>query len=109
MATTENINFHESTLSSLKMRGSKLVLKLEDVEVSGKKSEMTIQASPIMSLTIDGEPSDTIVMEAEDGEVLSLSYTNNCLSMIVEWHNFSSSLIRTRSYKVVAEEILIFN
>lgn len=107
MNTPKNMSFHEATVVRFFRSDSVLELELEDVLVGGFKSRVILSVSPVFSVEIDGVSSDIHLMEADDGEVLTLELSANSLSLIVEWNDFSLGQSFTRSYQVVGGSIAV--
>ena len=103
----ENISFHEATVIEFCKYNSTIKLRLDDVVIEGVKEKATLEISPVASLTVDGEISDMVSMLADDGEVLSLEYSNSSISVIVEWHDFVKGFEVTKSYYVTGRDVLV--
>jgi hypothetical protein len=92
--------FHEATVVGFCRHDAVFELELEDVLVEQKKSRVLLMVQPVLGVTIDGEPSNDLLMEADDGEILTLELSDDFLSMVIEWNDFSHKKSVTKSYHV---------
>lgn len=107
MNAPKQMGFHEATVVRFCAHDAVLELILDDVLVGGEKSQVAVIVSPVSSVTIDGEQSNAPLMEADDGEVLTLEISESVLSLIIEWNDFSCKKSFTKSYRVVGGEVSI--
>lgn len=108
MTALKQMNFHEATVVAFRRSDSAVMLELEDVLVGGAKSNVALRISPVYSLSIDDEPHDgEELLEYDDGEVLSLEMSDECVVLNVEWNDFSSGASCTKSYKILAGGISV--
>jgi len=107
MNTSKQIGFHGATVTSFCKHDDIIELELEDVLVDDRKSQILLIIFPALSLMMDGELSNLPLMAAEDGEVIMLEISENVLSLIIEWNDFSCRKSFTRSHQVQGGEISI--
>lgn len=100
MITSKRMSFHEATVTRFCRHDVTLELELEDVLVDGNKSRVMIKLSPVVCVTIDDESSDQALMELSDGEVLSLDVSENSISAVIEWNDFSQGKSVTKVYQI---------
>lgn len=84
--------FHESTVLNFKRHDDSIKLELEDVStghIGESKSHVFITCNGIKKIKTDAKESGSNLMAAEDGEVLTLNFTNQTMELIVQWNNFS--------------------
>lgn len=98
--TPERMSFHEATITKFCRHDATVEIRLEDVLVDGLKSQVILKISPVASVMIDSELSDSYLMEAGDGEILSLEISDDGISMIIEWNDFSQGKSFTKVYKI---------
>jgi hypothetical protein len=103
----KKIGFHESTLVRFTRHDAIVELALEDVLVDGEKSNVTLVISQVTSVSIDGVQSSAPLMEASDGEVITLEISEGVVSLIVEWNDFARKNSFTRSYRVLGGDVSI--
>lgn len=107
MNNPKNMSFHEATVVRFLRRDSVLELELEDVLVGDLKLRVILSVSPVFSVETDSVSSNIQLMEADDGEVLTLEFSNHNMLLIVEWNDFSLKKSFTRSYQVVGGGISV--
>lgn len=109
MSTPKQMGFHEATVVRFCRYDAVLEIELEDVLVDGQKSRVTLMVSPVSSVLIDGELSNVNVplMEANDGEILTVDMSENALSLIIEWNDFSRGKAFTKSYRVSGGKVSV--
>lgn len=107
MINLRKIAFHESTLKNLSMTNHEVKLEIEDARIDGKKSRVLIDVESTQRLLVDGNLSETLDLEAEDGEVLTLVVLDKSLKIIIEWNDFSSRRAWTKSYEIFGKRIFI--
>lgn len=107
MQPTAEASFHESSITRFEASGESLSLDLEDVVFKGEKRSASVKLKNVRQLTRDGQPIDSAQMEAENGEVLTLTLWPNRLHLIVEWNDFEAHARHTRSYACVCEELVL--
>lgn len=106
MLNTSQISFHEATVLRIIKQDDTLQLVLGDVLMEGRKREVSFLVSSVSSLTIDGNILfNAPLMEAEDGEVLTLEMSDSYMYFIVEWHDFSRNTSIIRSYRVLGDKV----
>lgn len=99
----ENLYVHESTVIALSRDGAVVRLKLEGAHLGDLKTSGTINFLNVRQLLIDGMVSSEIGMELSDGEVLTLSCTNEESKLIIEWNDFQSHTSITKSYVIACD------
>lgn len=100
MISSQYMSFHEATVTKFCRYDATLELELEDVLVDGKKLRVVLKLAPVISMTIDGELSDQPLMVMGDGEVLSLDVSEEGISAVIEWNDFSQGKSLTKAYQV---------
>lgn len=100
MITSERMSFHEATVTRFCRYDVTLELELDDVLVDGVKSRVLLKLSPVVCMTIDGQLSDQHLMEQDDGEVLSLDMSEDGVSAVIEWNDFSQGKSVTKVYQI---------
>lgn len=107
MSASQQMGFHEATVVRFCKYDAALQLELEDVLVEGKKSRVILEVSPVSSMLIDGDVSNSPLMVANDGEILALEVSKNILSFIIEWNDFSCKKTFTKSYRVFGDGVSV--
>ena len=107
MSAPKQMGFHEATVVRFCKYDAVLELELEDVLVDGQKARVVLKVLPVSSVMIDGELSNAPLMAADDGEILTLEMSENALSLIIEWNDFSRRKSFTKSYRVLGGEISV--
>ncbi len=100
MQSAQTIGFHESTIVGFCRENKTLMVELQGVHLGDEICSAVISLKGIELLTCDGVEVENLVMEAEDGEVLTLQHTQTTLHLIVEWNDFKQHKSNTRSYRV---------
>lgn len=96
----ERMSFHEATVTRFCRYDAALDLELDDVLVDGIASRVILKISPVFYVKIDGEFSNNPLMKLNDGEVLSLDITEDGVSAVIEWNDFSEGVSVIREYRV---------
>jgi hypothetical protein len=99
------ISFHEATIRNIHSSNRAIIIVVDDAVVESVKSAVRIELHDVTRIDRDGVLIDSLSMEKEDGEVLSLSMNPTGLDLVVEWHDFSPLVSATRAYKVQCREI----
>lgn len=107
MNAPQQIGFHEATVVRFCRYDTNLQLELEDVLVGGRKSRVVLTVSPVLKVMVDAKLSNSPLMEADDGEILTLEMSENTLSLIIEWNDFLHGRSFTKSYQVLGGEVTI--
>ena len=82
-------------------------MDLEDVLFDGKKQRARVTLEGVRDLTRDGQLIDSVQMEAEDGEVLTLKLCPDRLHLIAEWNDFKSHTRQIRSYVCTCDTLRV--
>lgn len=98
------ISFHEATIRDIHTLDRAITIVVDEVIVESVKSSVRIELRDVTSIDRDGVLIDSLKMEKEDGEILSLSTTSTGIELVVEWHDFSPLVSETRAYKVQCRE-----
>lgn len=101
----EKFTFHESTVVDLKSTENNFELELEDVSFNGQSVKVKIEVEGVSKLLVDSQISDVATMLMPDGEILSLTYDDSSLDVLVEWNNFSSGCSATHGYSVWGDKV----
>lgn len=107
MSASKQMGFHEATVVRFCRYDAVVELELEDVLVDGQKSQVTLMVSQVSSVMIDGDLSNAPLMDADDGEILTLEMSGNTLSLIIEWRDFSRRKSFTKSYRVLGDKVSV--
>lgn len=107
MTSLEKVSFHEATVARFCRDNSAVELELEDVLIDGVKSRLMLTVFSVISITVDGEPSSSSLMESEDGEVLTLDVGASRISIIIEWNDFSRKKSFTKAYEIRGGDVSI--
>src|SRR5260370_5365995 len=99
MQSTQRIGFHESTITSVRKEAGSVILELEGVHFGDNVRNASIRVMGIQTIMCDGIPTADLLAECEDGEVLTLQYTDNDLQLIVECTDFKNRRSQTYSYR----------
>ena len=98
------ISFHEATIRNIHNINRTIIMVVDDASVESVKNSVQIELRDVMSVHRDGVLVDSLRMEKEDGEILSLITTSTGIELVVEWHDFSPLVYETRAYKVQCRE-----
>lgn len=107
MACQQQISFHESTVRFFSANNAIVELGLEDVLLDGKKVDIILKMSTVSWLSRDREPANSLGMEADDGEVLTLDINDEGFTLIIEWHDFKNKKSSTKYYEIYGNNISI--
>jgi hypothetical protein len=99
------ISFHEATIRNIHSFDRTITIVVDDAIVESVKSAVRIELHDVMRIDRDEVLTDSLSMEKEDGEVLSLSMNPTGLYLVVEWHDFSPLVSAARAYEVQCREI----
>jgi hypothetical protein len=102
--SVSKISFHESTIRDIHTLSRVITIVVNEALVESVKSSVQIELRDVMSVHRDGVLIDSLKMEKEDGEILSLSMTSTGIELVVEWNDFSPLVSDTRAYKVQCRE-----
>lgn len=108
MISNDTASFHGSTVVEFYCEGNNIFLRLEDVLVGERSSDVEIVVSACVS-TLEGRASESgksSLMAAPDGEVLTLRLTDRTLYLLVEWNDFESHSRWTELYDIAAEKVV---
>ncbi|MBB5064657.1 hypothetical protein [Granulicella mallensis] len=100
MQDTQIVGFHESSIVSVRRDGKAVVLELDEVHLGSEIRSATITMNDVQSIARDGVGVEDVLAESEDGEVLTLQYTEHSMHLIVEWPDFVNHQAQTRSYRM---------
>lgn len=98
------ISFHEATIREIYTFNRIITIIVDEAIVESVKSSVRIELHDVSNIDRDGVLIDSLRMEKQDGEVLSLSTTSTGIDLIVEWNDFSPLISGTRAYKVQCRE-----
>ena len=98
------ISFHEATIREIHTLDQAISIVVDQASVESLKSAVRIERRDVTSIDRDGMSIDSLRMEKEDGEVLSLSTTSTGIELVVEWHDFLPLVSETIAYKVQCRE-----
>jgi hypothetical protein len=107
MQSLPTISFHEASIIDFVVKGETITLKLEGVRLGEETHTAVIQLKGVRTLTRDGIGVQDLVSEPEDGEVLTLEYTESTLYLIVEWTDFKRHHSETHSYQIICNSIQV--
>jgi len=99
------ISFHEATIRNIHSFDRTITIVVDDATVESVKSAVRIELHDVTRIDRDGVLTDSLRMEKEEGEVLSLSMNSTGLDLVVEWHDFSPLVSEARAYEVQCREI----
>lgn len=102
--SVSKISFHESAIRDIHTLSRAITIVVDEVLVESVKSSVQIELRDVMSVHRDGVLIDSLKMEKEDGEILSLSMTSTGIELVVEWNDFSPLVSDIRAYKVQCRE-----
>lgn len=98
--TTSDLSFHDATVVVFDRRQDAVCLGLSDVHHHQGSRSVRIEVRDIVEIIADGAVVDTIAMEHEDGEVLTLEVSDESIFLIVQWNDFDNRKSVTRSYRI---------
>jgi hypothetical protein len=103
---TPHITFHDSTVRSINQSGSKVVINLDDVSLDGKRSEESSVSAQVVICDIKGiirnsAQTDSIDLEEDDGEMLSIHQSDVGVIMTIQWTNYNPRKIYTATYNLI--------
>jgi hypothetical protein len=99
------ISFHEATIRDIHTLSRAITIVVDEALVESVKSSVQIELRDVASVHRDGVLTNSLKMEKEDGEILSLSTTSTGIELVVvEWSDFSPLVSETRAYKVQCRE-----
>lgn len=98
------ISFHEATIRDIHTLSRAITIVVDEALVESVKSSVQIELRDVAGVHRDGVLTDSLKMEKEDGEILSLSTTSTGIELVVEWSDFSPLVSETRAYKVQCRE-----
>jgi hypothetical protein len=107
MHSTQRISFHESSLVSSRYVGRTLALELEGVHVEDDTRDVSIRLEGVSTILRDGTQVESFTEECEDGEILTLEYTEASMYLIVEWTDFKSHTSETHSYRFACDSVSV--
>lgn len=111
MDKMEHIGFHECTVVQFRIDNNTLKLILDGARINENDVRVVLNMSEVTSASADGTILDiasTIsMMEAEDGEVLTLNISDGALSLVVEWHDFLNKKFFTKSYRILGKDVFL--
>jgi hypothetical protein len=107
MHSTQRVSFHESSLVGWRHLGGTLTLELEGAYVGGDIRNVSLRLEAVSTVLRDGVAVESFTSEFQDGEVLTLEYTETSLHVIVEWTDFKSHQSQTHSYRIACESISV--
>lgn len=99
------ISFHGATIREIETLNRAITIVVDEAIVESVKSSVRIELRDVTSIDRDGVLIDSLTMEKEDGEVLSLSTTSTGIELVVEWHDFSPLVSETRAYNAQCREL----
>lgn len=104
MISLEKFKFENSELIEFSVTDSCLEMMLEDVSVKNSTVKACITVMSIRSIFVDGEPLIGTPVAGQSGEVLKLDISDDTLSMVIVWVDYS----RPGNDKYFTKEYLIF-
>ncbi|MGA2438577.1 MAG: hypothetical protein ABSF57_08710 [Acidobacteriaceae bacterium] len=107
MQSSQFFGFHESSIVGVHQVGGTITLELDDVQLGEEMRAVVIRLIGVKSITRDGIEVADLVMEYEDGEILTLEHTETTSHLIVEWNDFKQHLSKTHSYRMIFDSIEI--
>ncbi|WP_347257919.1 hypothetical protein [Methylocaldum sp.] len=107
MKSSEQMSFHEATVTHFCSYCDTVELNLDGVDVGGEKRSVAIRISEVFRLEIDGKALESAFMPAEDGEILILEILENGIFVIIEWNDFSNKKSFTNAYRISGEGISV--
>lgn len=100
MHSIKGTSFHEATIVGVRRENATIAPDLEGVYVDGNKRNATVCLHGVHTITCDGLTVSDLVMEYQDGEILTLDYSPTSLHLIVDWTDFKNHHQKSRSYKI---------
>jgi hypothetical protein len=105
MQSTQRISFHESSLVGSFRVDTTTTLKLEGVHVEGNTRNVSIRLEHVNTVLVDGTELEDFPEVCENGEILTLEYTQKSLYMIVECTDFKNHKSQTHSYRIGCDSL----
>ncbi len=106
MNALPNEGYHESTVCDLYLNDNTLTLVLDGVNVNNKKEKIILNLKNVKKIEIEGEESNNIEMETDDGEILTLEVKEDSLSAIIEWNDFSNHTSIIKAYLIIGDKVV---
>ena len=100
------ISFHDATIREIHTLDQAISIVVDQASVESLKSAVRIELRDVTSIDRDGVSIDSLRMEKEDGEVLSLSTTSTGIELVVEWHDFYTTRIRDDRVQSAVSRVL---
>lgn len=103
----KQMNFHEASVVRFCKSDEGIELQLDNVLVGGERRRVILNISPVFSMKIDGEMSSAPLMAADDGEILTLEMSEQAVSLVIEWNDFSNKKSFVRSYQLLGRKVSV--
>ena len=101
------IGFHEASIVGLRHEGGTVTFELEGVHLGAEMHSAIIQLKGVQKITRNGVQVKNLVMESDDGEILTLQNTGTTLRLLVEWNDFKKHHSQTSSYRITSNSIKV--
>ena len=108
----DQIEFHDSTIVSFRVKGESVEIEFEDVGFTDKLVKVDLTIFQVIGLWIDGvsiKHSGVSLMEADAGDVSSLKMLDNTVSLLVAWFDYEGQVENQifRSYRIRGKSISV--
>jgi hypothetical protein len=108
MGLAQKIWFHEADLIGVQQEtDGTICLLLEGAHADDQIRNAAVRLGNVRQILLDGSPVDTIIMEQDDGEVLTLEKTTDFVRLIIEWMDYKHHQTTTRSYCITCDSMLV--
>lgn len=100
-------SLHEATLAGISQRGDTIDLKLDDVAVGDARVPASVTINGVQRILREGSPVETVSMEAQDGEVLSLRQEGDRVLFVVQWNDFAAKRETIVTYALLGGRLVL--
>jgi hypothetical protein len=100
MRRHDELSFHEATVAAFARRDDTVRLALSDVRDRDRRRSVYLEVREVVEIVSDGVVVDTVSMEHEDGEVMTLDVSDENIYLIVQWNDFDNRTSVTKSYRI---------
>lgn len=102
-----DVSFHESTITSFFKEKHVVHISLEGVTTRDGRAVADVTVVGVNEVLIDGERSDILQMDFDDGEVLTLDVGPAHIDLVVVWNDVASRDARTRCYRIEGRDVAV--
>ncbi|MBV1777356.1 hypothetical protein KSF73_16670 [Burkholderiaceae bacterium DAT-1] len=96
----EKLYFHEATIEAVSQNGEIVQFSIEGVHTdNGEVCNVQVTFNGVHEILRDGCEVDSLFMEMDDGEVLSLELNSGRANLVVEWNNFVDRQSDVKAYQ----------